>query len=203
MLLVDILPYVLVDVAGCPDILATNELRLAAIEFCKRSLAWKQQLAEVDTISGTASYAYAAPAGAAVARLEDVSLDGQDISVVTPAAGRDMVRRATGDVFAYGGLATLTLNPVPAESGKKIIAYCSLMPSMAATSIPDELAARYVAALAAGAVARIKAKDDRDYTDKAGGLIKQGEFEAGIAEAISDAASGASSAYSRTVAAWM
>lgn len=202
MLLDDVLPYVLPHTPGCAEPSALQAIRLAAIEFFSESLLWKLDLSPMSTVASQAAYTYVAPTDAAVARLDSLKLAGADIDVVTPAAGRDLIARGTGDTFAYGTLAGFVLNPVPAQAGIEIIPYCSLTPSLSAATLPDALVTTYIEALAAGAIARLKQHKDKTYTDPAGAVAYLGTFDAGISKARSEAASGGAAVVSRTAASW-
>ena len=61
------LPEVLVDVPGCPDIVAVNAVRNAAIDFCEKSQVWQYDFtAKVSLVAAQAVYALTPPTGARV-----------------------------------------------------------------------------------------------------------------------------------------
>lgn len=203
MLLADALTYVLPEVVGCPDIAAIPALRLAAIDFCQRSLVWKDTTPAISTVIGQAAYAYAPAAGTVVARLDSLTLDGEDVDVLSPGDGQAKIARKSTDTFAFGKLGGLVLMPAPAAAGLQIVPFCSLAPSATAESIPDELAARYIEKIAKGAIWRLKNTSNKTYTDKAGALDALGVFEAGINDARSDASTGGASVVMRTASVWL
>lgn len=67
-------PTVSVDVPDCPNIAIVNAVRLSAIEFFKRSYAWKGSLTDIAVEAGTARYGLTSPIDATsrVIKIHDV-----------------------------------------------------------------------------------------------------------------------------------
>lgn len=62
-LIADIIGRVLTSVPGCPRPVAEDYLRLSAIEFCRRSLVWTDELAAIDLpVMSTVTITIASPA---------------------------------------------------------------------------------------------------------------------------------------------
>lgn len=56
MIWADFFPYVLPAVPNCPDPVLEHHVRLAAIEFCRRTLCWQQILDPIEGETGAVAY---------------------------------------------------------------------------------------------------------------------------------------------------
>lgn len=148
-------PDVLVHATSAPHPLVSQALCRSAREFFRRTRAWTEWLSTVSTTAGSSEeYTFVLPSGSQLVRIEKATRNGQPLHVgsyrqypsdwtdpdgQSPAlVSRDMVSfHLVGDFAA-------------AEAVK---AQVSLLPTLAATGIPDELADRYYEAIAEGAKA--------------------------------------------------
>ena len=73
----DFSPYVLPYVIGCPDPTMEMHARLAAIEFFRRTLSWREVLDAVLT-DGTERVELELPSGAQVIKIKSVEVAGHD-----------------------------------------------------------------------------------------------------------------------------
>ena len=120
--LTDLYDEVMPFVPSCPLALAVWALRKASIDFAEKSLACYEDLAAINAVAGTASYALTAPANTRILKVVGVRYDGDDLD---PIESRDVARRY-GSLWAsrqdlpesfFSDLAaSITLIPKPAVS---------------------------------------------------------------------------------------
>lgn len=200
MTLDDLLPYVLPHASGCPDIIAKQAIRLAAIELCTKSGIWREYQIPVITVALQTSYAYSLDLNQQVTKLRSLTLDGVDVDLVEPAIGKERDQCGDTGPYAYGGFSGFELHPAQ-EAGMSIVTYSEVAPSMTATTLPDGLS-RYMEGLAQGALSRILTAKDKQYSDPAGAANAQAQWAGVVAGAVSDAMAGFSRATMRTTKVW-
>ena len=187
------LPFIIPKVPGCSEPLAEQALIASAIEFCSKArvhvhttdaftVAAGEYEVDIDDI----------PNGTYVADVLSLSVDGAKIDPKTP----DELDQTdaewatnTGTVSSYHRTRgkTLRLVSIPDED-VELIVKVSLQPTRAATSLDDELFERYVEALAAGAIYRLKDTPGQPFTDTAGVAYYRAMFDAAIHSASLSAA---------------
>jgi hypothetical protein len=185
--------YYLRDLPGCSSFAAENELRKAAQEFCKRTLAWRATL-DTMTLTTDTLYDFDVSSQEEVAKMLSAKLNGQDLSVLN---------REQFDDLEHGivGLSEREFELYPAPSaGDELVIKVALYPSDTATGVEDFIYAAYAEAIAYGAKARLKAIKDKPYTDLVGADRDEGKFEQAISRAQWAASKGHSRAPLRTKA---
>lgn len=75
----DILPHVLPYAPGCPEVLAVQKLRLAAIDLCERTECWRHVLDMTLTAQGQA---IPFPDYATIHRIEHATFNGEDLTPI-------------------------------------------------------------------------------------------------------------------------
>ena len=60
----DLLPYLSVELSGCPENIITQMTKLVAQEFCTKTQAWWEVLEPVDVVADSASYTLKPPTSA-------------------------------------------------------------------------------------------------------------------------------------------
>jgi hypothetical protein len=150
----EMLPMV---VQHCPNASSAGAafwVRQAAIEFCRRSLAYQVTLPVVQTLPEQALYTISADAWLQVAKLLSCKVGGRRMSLVTPAEmdgqGAEGPGRAP-EAAAMAGTNTLLLYPTPTAE-EPILARCAMEPSQEAAALPTDLFAQYAQAIAWGAI---------------------------------------------------
>lgn len=204
MTLDDFLPYVLPRAKGCPPLLATQMLRLALIELCKRSLVWREYQTAVQTVADQTAYSYGVPTGATgqqVVKLLGLQLAGVDVSVVEADKGKALDDAGSVCVYAYGTLSGFQLRPAQAAD-LDVVTYSAVAPSLTATTIPDSFG-RYVEGIAFGALKRLREMPDMEFSSAAGLAGASERWEDCIAEATADALHGFARTSPRVAASWM
>lgn len=180
---------VLPDVPGCPQDVATNAIRNAAIELCERSRVYLVDHPPISAVANQAAYAWAPGAGLKVVRAESVWFDGVPLAPITSddLAARYpkwSVEAGTPRGYLQEGLDTLTLVPKPsADMADAITAKVVVAPSRAATGILDALWERYLEAIASGAKARLMSIPEKPYSNPKEAERHAAAFDDAIARA--------------------
>lgn len=100
--LADLLPMILPRAVGCPNVVAEQQAKLAAIEFCEFTKAWRQ----VVTMTVTANpRVVLAPFGAAIHQIAEATYDGQPLR---PLLAEEARLPAMGDFVPEGLPRTMT-----------------------------------------------------------------------------------------------
>lgn len=159
MLYTDLLPYVLPSCPACPDGMATQCIRLSAIELFKRANLWWNEFSLV-SVANQATYSLGTPSGitelAEVKKVESLKVGDTLYSLATVGYATEMSDADTDLDLAYTNDArSVTLQPAPTDAGLAIKVRAWLIPSLSSTQIPDAPATQYVEALASGALARV------------------------------------------------
>lgn len=200
MTLDDFLPYIMHKAKGCPAVLATLNARLAVIELCRKALIWREHQTSTPTVALQTAYAYTPAANQQVVKLLSMTLAGEDVPVLDPAMGKALDTAANGGPYAYGGLIGFELHPAQ-EAGLAVITYSVVAPSITATTVPDSMG-RYVEEIANGALSRILAEKDKEYSDPNGAALAMGLWMQAIDSAKTDAMEGFSRVTTRTGKVW-
>ena len=197
-------PDVLVHVPGAPDPLVTQALNRAAREFFRRTRAWMAWLDPATTAAGeNLEYDFDLPADADVVRLERATVGGTPLPVMPwRQVKADPARHDAGERgLVSGDLLTFRL-PGLFAAGAQVQALVSLMPTLAAAGLPDELADRYREAIAEGARAQLLATASAPFHDAKAATVAQLAFERGIAQHAVDAFRSHTSQMPRAAVAW-
>lgn len=185
----DALTFILVDMPSCPAPLASQNLLLAAREFCRESRCWKQELDPIPLVSGTRDYDLMPDNNQAqVFLVERVECPGMPPLVVLDSTQNRSVDwlTATGQpqrVRVSEDMQTLQLYPLP--SGEALAALhvtVRLIPKLTATLLPDSILERHIEALAQGAKARLMAMSNRPWSDPAGSSMNRALFAAAMTD---------------------
>ena len=186
MLWSNLYPDLLPVAPGCPDPLLEKLVRIAAIEFLRRTRAWVEWLDPVMSVQGLTEYDFDLPAGADVTRVVRATVDGAPIDVVSYRdATYDMARKALADQgLVSRDLKTFRMGNSVA-SGRLIQVQVALVPSRKSTGIPDDLFEKYRDDIAHGAKAGILALPDFFSADLL--MFEKAAFESAINTASVDA----------------
>jgi hypothetical protein len=201
-------PYILASVRGCDTDVVDHHVRQAAITFFARSQAWRTELSGIVTEAGTEAYSFATslPTDSVISRLLSIAvLDSDGLAddsydIATPEDGRSLDRNQVGESYAFlaDDLTTISIAPVPTDSGFAIVPYVSLRPTQASASIPDWLFEQYVSAIANGALSTLLAMGKVAWTDKAEAADKALAFKGSISSALGKVSRGSGRARRRS-----
>lgn len=175
----DFSPYVLPYVTGCPDPVLEQHVKLAAIEFFRRTLSYRLVLDPVVT-DGTALVALDPPAQTQIIKIKSVTVGESDFPMVETTHGMELSRTFQGRefVFTQDGR-TLVVYPIQ-RSGLEVVADAAVAPSITSSTLDDAQAMQHMQDIAHGAVASIKRIPGQPFSDLAGSPVHQAMFEARV-----------------------
>jgi hypothetical protein len=175
MRFIDLLPQLLGEVPGCPDITAINALRNATIEFCTEAPgAWAELQEDSQVLASEVhTYEVEAPAGARVLKVLEAWVNGEplipktqaDISRLMPNWQLDR-----GNLPQYfnsvGGRTQVRVFPTPLNppANAALLFRVAYAPSINSPRLDDSLANEHFEALMSGAKARLMAMANKAWT---------------------------------------
>jgi hypothetical protein len=172
----DFSPYVLPYVIGCPDPTLEMHARLAAIEFFRRTLSWREVLDAIPA-EGSELVELEAPMQTQIIKVKSVSVDGRDFPLVETTHGSELSRTDAGREFAFTrDNRTLVIYPIQAI-GTPVVVEAALAPSITSSTLPDALAQHHMQDIAHGAIASLKRFSGQPFTDPNGAQEQQALFE--------------------------
>lgn len=179
------LPDVRVHVPDAPDPLVRQALRRASRQFCRRTRAWRAWV--TCTAGDPREYTMTLPTGAAVVRIERVTVDRKPLDLVPfHWPEHDPIEHADAEDVGVVSEDLATLVVTGPEITGDIRALLSLMPTRQATGVGDFVAERYLEAIASGAASDLLRTRGADWYDPQAANICEGQFQAGIAQACDD-----------------
>ncbi|MCY1167377.1 hypothetical protein D9M73_73380 [compost metagenome] len=170
--------YLLPDVPDCPLNMAKFALRVAAQQFCEKTLAWQETLDATAIAADTLNYDFNITSTQEVVQIRTATLDDRDLKVLSE---RDLPSNWRTNGSARGGVFTLdrqTFYVVPqASAGELVVLTVAVKPSNTATGVSNDLFANYVDEIATGAKARLQKTPKKPYTDLVSGGANQTTFD--------------------------
>lgn len=147
-----------------PDMLKIKMLREAAIEFCRDSEFWRDELT-LWPAEGLAGYAIPMESGVQLVKLISAVQEGRTLDL-----DRDcrMINSAA-----------VTLSEDVAKGGGQVVLTAALMPSITATTLSAGVAQYAGEWIAAGAAYRLLMMANQPWTDRQEAMVHKEEFEAG------------------------
>ena len=185
------LPDVLPHVAGCPDIVATHEIKRAAQQFFRLSRAWRAVLDPLTLNVGEPELRVLSDAAESeIVRIEKAALgfeplDPLSLDDVAATFGPDWATQ-TGTPMAVTALTPLSVRLVPypeAAVDADLMLTVSLMPSETASGIPDTLYTAYREQIATGAKSRLMLIKGQSWFDPKYGAAMGDVFAGDISSA--------------------
>ena len=181
----DVLP----ELPGVQQAMARHHVKLAAIEFCRRSWAWIIDQGPIPVSANVAEYDWNRPANTDVARVIVAWLEGRRVESLT----RKELSARFGDYKNLSGSPEyylqdspnkLILVPKPNSTIMAgVTAVTALQPKRAATGLETTIRERWGDVIAAGAKYRLMRMPKKPWTDKDIAAVYRQEFEDGIAQA--------------------
>lgn len=200
MKLTDLLPYILPKAKGCAEVVGLFNARLAAIEFCQKSMVWREYQDAQFTAANVTAFEWDIDAGQQVCALLGMTLDGYPVEIVDPGVGKARDAKGVLTPYAYGTFTGFELRPAQA-TGLSVVTYCTVAPSITANVVPDALS-QYAEAIATGALYRLYRAKDKDYSDPNGAIMALNEWNEAIADAKADSLTGFARTTTRTTKVW-
>jgi len=181
MLWSDIFPYVMPYLPGCPQPTAEIHIKLAAIEFCRRTLCWQKTLDPVISNGIDNLVDLETDPSTQIVKIKSVSVGGSDWSLTDSSVGLALIRSGSQESFCFTQ-DNLTLQVQPVQvAGVEIVVDVALAPSITANSIPNEISNAYVQDIAKGAVDSLTRLPNTEWSDVAVSQMYQQMFNNRIA----------------------
>ena len=160
----DLIPEILLEADGCPNLLAARALRRAGRKFCKESGYWREELSLLSLADNTPSYDLtgALPADSEIDGILSVvrESDGEALKDRSPLQLENDYsdwRNERGDpeVYTQFSPTALRIVPYPTTTTDSLRIFARLIPVLTATTLPDMVLNRYGEGIFAGAVAEL------------------------------------------------
>lgn len=174
-------PYVMPYVIGVPEPMMALHVRLAAIEFCRRTLCDIRTLEGVLCDGASPLVELEPEQGTQIIKIKAVEVAGKEWPVVDARAGLSHARSQSPLDFAFTeDNISLSVYPLQA-AGVAVVVDAALAPSLTAASLSKPVAAKHAQDIAHGAVASLKRIPKQPFTDPAGAADEQAVFNARVA----------------------
>lgn len=164
-------------VNGAPSALMLAHLREAAIDFCTRTLVWRETLPPVLTAVDDTTYAIPLPQHSALVKLISYTLQDRDRRDIVD-AGEGELRLSDGDATESAWTedrVNFRVSPAPKVAGWPMVLTVALKPSDSTVMVPSFILNQHAATIAAGAIARLSSIPRQSFTD-----LQQAEIQSGI-----------------------
>lgn len=179
----ELLPFVLPYAAAAPEPVALHHIKLAAVEFCGKTLAWQDDLQGVSSVIGVADYTLNLPEDAELVRMLCVTVGQQEYTVTTAASARrtraTLAQRTGGRVAWSINRQDLVLDPAPVVADVLTVLAALKPKIMTATALPEDLR-QYAEAIACGARASLL-RAPGEWKDPMEASAQRGMFDAELA----------------------
>lgn len=194
MKVTELLPFVLPEVPGCPDALAKISLVMSVIEFCTETLAWQEIQDPVSVIDKVNELDIDVPTDARIVVIKDVWGPSRRLVPVTMSQLFEKIpnwQTAQGGEPTYYNASTdwktLRIYPIPLEANRqKITVRAAYAPTMAATTLPDEICTKYLDGIVSGAKGRLQIMPGKTWSNAQAAGINRGLFENAMVKAKID-----------------
>ena len=186
-------PYVLPDVAGCPEITAIQAIRDSVINFCEQSLIHQVDHDPVSVVAKIPDYDIESPvSGHRVTKIMKAWYKGSELSPAAPDQVRDpsvynqriggyQADYSTPKFYIQKDASTFSLLPIPDQSLPAAITMrVALVPLRTSSSCEDFIFEQWVEPIAAGAVAKLQLSAGKPYSNPAAAAIHQATFIRGL-----------------------
>jgi hypothetical protein len=178
------LPEVLPYVHDCPQFVAVNAIRNAAIEFCERSRFLQVDLDPVTVTGGIPNYEIDVPTDTTILEIMATWYDGR---LLIPKSTDELNRLFIGSDWrtkegmpAYvNRISTeeVFLVPVPAVTDSQVLTMrVAVAPSRDATTVDETLYQRYLETIAKGALSRLQGMAGQPYYDPSASQLNRIRF---------------------------
>jgi hypothetical protein len=196
------LPRVLIDAYGCPEIVATQAIRDAVIEFCSRSNFIQRDHDPITVVTGISDYDLEPPTGQLVVKILKCWFKMTELSPIAP----DFVNSpafynssipdnapsiATPLSFTQKDERTFSIYPSSKDTvANGLTLRISLKPTRASTTCEDSIFEDYAETIAHGALARLLVSPGKAYMNVAAAGMHGAAFNTGINDARQRASRG-------------
>lgn len=182
------LPEVNPEVPACPHPIMVNAVRNAAIEFCEKTLIWREDLDAITILTDKRGYDLDPPTDTVIVVPIYVAVDGE---IIRPASvdqlddvslyQRVLKTSRTYDMISASRLQLGWEPDADLTSGLEVRA--ALRPSSSADGADTTIYEEWHEDIAAGAKARLMMMPNKNWTNPQLAMYYQNMFDAGIGEA--------------------
>lgn len=171
---------------GVPEPVMDWAIRESIIEFCTRTLTWREAQDAETVAAGDHPITVSTPTDAVSVAVLDVYADGRRLEplseeLVSPMADDWRARTGSPDSYLCESAATVRLVPEPTDSvAVRIVA--AYAPSLTAMSVPIFLRAYHTTAIASGALAALLAMPEKVWTNPSLALLHADNFGSRVAK---------------------
>jgi hypothetical protein len=183
------LPEVVQFVPDVPELVATNAIKHACIEFCERTRYWQEDIDPEIVAAGVASYQVDVPTGT---KLVDVVEAWYNDVLLIPKSTEEITRiyrftdwrtvQADPTYITRMIPTELVLVPMPVKSGGALKIRAALAPTRASSTIDSSVYEEFLEYIAYGARARLYNSPKQPYFDKPSAMEFEKKFRASISE---------------------
>lgn len=189
--LTTLLPEVLPYVTDCPQLLATNAIRNAAIEFCERTRLWTYTPAAISLVASTSAYTPTLPSETVLVEILQAHYDERQLPAKSPDEltrlyrGENWVTKEAEPLYHFREAPSqIRLVPIPNTSEADALELrVALAPSRAGTLIDSEIAERFTEVIAIGARARLHGLAGQPFFNPAEAAREERKFKSLITDA--------------------
>lgn len=182
----EVLPYV----RDCSEVAALNAIRSACIEFCEKSLVWREVLPDITTIADQAEYDLDLDVQAGLAMIITAQLGSK---VLLPKSTEELdqligadwrTRQGPVSFITHDDFETVRLVMVPDQVYDDPVAItAALRPLRTSTKVDKKIYERYAEVIGFGARARLHDTPGQPYSDETAAKKFRMWFETGYGEA--------------------
>lgn len=199
----DFYPQLMPSVRGCPNPTANLALCEAAREFFRRTRLWREWLDPVTVQDGQREYDLDMPSGSVVVRVEACTSNGRPMDVLS---ANELESDFTAHDQSGAGIVskdrvTFHLTRL-VPTGSVLQARVSLMPSKAASGIPNDLYEQHCEDIVAGAKHRLMLLPNTDFNNPSLAGFEGDKFQSAIASKAVTAWRGATGNTPRSRVRW-
>jgi hypothetical protein len=182
-------PYVLPYVMGASNPLIEQHVRLASIDWCRRTACHQASMDPLISF-GSSELEMEADTGLKIIKIKAVAVDGKNYYLVDSVGGLLMVRSQSPEEFCFTrDNKTLHVYPAPV-AGITVVVDAILTPTITATSLDDIVGADYLQDIALGAIASLQRVPGQPFSDLNSSAVMQGQYQARVASIAAKVARG-------------
>lgn len=191
------LPEVLPEVPNCPDSVAINAIRSAAIDFCQRTRIWRASFGPLSLTAAEDSYALGVPSNTELVTVIQAAIlsNGSWGDIDGPYSDEHMDMEITGwredttdglpSRYLNDGLTNIRVYPIPnANQASVLKGIMAIRPTQSSPGGDDILYYDWRDAIASGAKAKLMANLTAPWRNEKGAVYHHGLFTKGQSNAI-------------------
>lgn len=186
-----LLPYLLPEVPGVPDSLATQAIMRTANDFCWETGVWNEIQDPIAVQDNVNEYQIDAPSGAQVVTIKSIWMVNRELVPVTMERLQELIpnwQESKGSDPAYYNSAadysTVRIFPIPyGANGAKMTIRAVYTPDQFGTTLPKFLADTFLDEILAGAKARLMIMPGKSWSNPQLAGVNQLMYAEGVVKA--------------------